>query len=176
MALAAPTLAFDITFPGPANYWVACGWNNMTWKSYTTDPRIVTIMLTNSDKHLLNDDFEIGNALQGSSNAAMVYIPCLPAARGYSLMFVNASSYDHKGKSEVLTFSHHVECSQNTDSIARHYLKLQRRKCSTRHLNSSSSQRVARPTLLRDNRAFRAKFSPTFRRPGLYCLPPGLMT
>ena len=98
MALAGSTLAFDITFPGPANYWVACGWNNMTWKSYTTDPKVVTIMLTNSDKHLLNDDFEIGNALQGSSNAAMVYIPCLPAASGYSLMFVNASSYDHKGK------------------------------------------------------------------------------
>lgn len=97
LALIGSSTAFDITFPGPANHWVACGWNNMTWKSYDADPRIVTIMLTNSNKTLLNDDFEIGNALQGASNAAMVYIPCLPPTTGYSLMFVDASHYDHKG-------------------------------------------------------------------------------
>lgn len=97
--------AFDITFPGPSNYWVACGWNNMTWKSASTDTRIVTIMLTNTNKTLLNDDFEIGNALQGDSNAAMVYLPCLPPSSGYSLMFVNASSYDHTRKSTPFTVS-----------------------------------------------------------------------
>lgn len=70
----------------------------MTWKSDTTDPKIVTIMLTNSNKTLLNDDFEIGNALQGSDNAAMVYIPCLAAASGYFLLFVDANKYDHKRK------------------------------------------------------------------------------
>ena len=56
-------------------------------------------MLTNSDKKVLNDDFEIGNALQGAENAAMVYVPCLRATDGYSLLFVNASHYDHKRKS-----------------------------------------------------------------------------
>ncbi|SJX62337.1 uncharacterized protein SRS1_13183 [Sporisorium reilianum f. sp. reilianum] len=99
------TFAFEITFPGPTDYWVACGWNNMTWKSDTADPRIVTIMLTNANKTLLNDDFEIGNALQGSENAAMVYIPCLAAASGYALMFVNASQYDHKQNTVVYTSS-----------------------------------------------------------------------
>lgn len=98
LVLAATASAFEITFPGPATYWVACGWNNMTWKSDTTDPKIVTIMLTNSNKTLLNDDFEIGNALQGSDNAAMVYIPCLAAASGYFLLFVDANKYDHKRK------------------------------------------------------------------------------
>ncbi|CDW94911.1 hypothetical protein [Sporisorium scitamineum] len=68
----------------------------MTWKSDTADPRTIAIMLTNSNKTLLNDDFEIGNALQGSENAALVYIPCLSAASGYSVLFVNASQYDHK--------------------------------------------------------------------------------
>lgn len=92
------TSAFQVTFPTSSSYWVSCGWNNMTWQSDATDPRIVTIMLTNSNKTLLNDDFEIGNALQGGENAAMVYIPCLAAASGYSLMFVNASQYDHKSE------------------------------------------------------------------------------
>ncbi len=71
----------------------------MTWKSTPSDPSQVTIMLTNVNKTLLNDDFEIGNALQGADNAAMVYVPCLPAAEGYSLMFVDASGYDHTRKS-----------------------------------------------------------------------------
>ncbi|GAC94950.1 hypothetical protein PHSY_002523 [Pseudozyma hubeiensis SY62] len=92
------TSAFHFTFPTSSNYWVSCGWNNMTWQSDASDPRVVTIMLTNTNKTLLNDDFEIGNALQGGENAAMVYIPCLAASSGYSLMFVNASQYDHKSK------------------------------------------------------------------------------
>ncbi|CDU25807.1 uncharacterized protein SPSC_05978 [Sporisorium scitamineum] len=97
------TWAFEITFPGPTDYWVACGWNNMTWKSDTADPRTIAIMLTNSNKTLLNDDFEIGNALQGSENAALVYIPCLSAASGYSVLFVNASQYDHKQNKVLYT-------------------------------------------------------------------------
>ncbi|EST07041.1 Ser-Thr-rich glycosyl-phosphatidyl-inositol-anchored membrane family [Kalmanozyma brasiliensis GHG001] len=97
------TLAFDITFPAPTNYWVACGWNNMTWRSQSSDPSIVTIMLTNTNKTLLNDDFEIGNALEGADNAAMVYVPCLPAADGYALLFVNASGYDHKPEKVIYT-------------------------------------------------------------------------
>ncbi|SNX84606.1 uncharacterized protein MEPE_03315 [Melanopsichium pennsylvanicum] len=99
------TSAFDITFPSATNgdYWVACGWNNMTWKSYTTDPRTITIMLTNSNKTLLKYDFGIGNALQGQENAAMVYVPCLPAASGYSLLFVNASNNDHTKKQVLYT-------------------------------------------------------------------------
>lgn len=92
------TLAFELTFPTSTNHWVACGWNNMTWKSTPHDPSIVTIMLTDLNKTLLNDDFEIGNALQGADSAAMVYVPCLPAAEGYSLMFVDASGYDHSSK------------------------------------------------------------------------------
>lgn len=98
-----PPASFDITFPDPSNYWVACGWNNLTWKSLTPQSppsasNVVTIMLTNSNKTLLNDDFEIGNALQGSLNAAMVYVPCIAPASGYSLLFVNSTDYDHKGK------------------------------------------------------------------------------
>lgn len=96
LSLARASFAFEITFPNPTNYWVACGWNNMTWKSDADDPHAVTIMLSNSNKTLLNDDLEVGNAVQGSDNAAMVYVPCLPPAAGYSLMFVNASYYDHK--------------------------------------------------------------------------------
>ncbi|SOV05214.1 uncharacterized protein UDID_03285 [Ustilago sp. UG-2017a] len=96
-----PPASFDITFPDPSNYWVACGWNNLTWKSLTPQSppsasNVVTIMLTNSNKTLLNDDFEIGNALQGSLNAAMVYVPCIAPASGYSLLFVNSTDYDHK--------------------------------------------------------------------------------
>ncbi|TKY86521.1 hypothetical protein EX895_004670 [Sporisorium graminicola] len=99
------TVAFEITFPGPTDYWVACGWNNMTWKSDATDPRAVTIMLTNANKTLLNDDFAIGNAVQGTENAAMVYIPCLSAASGFAVMFVNASQYDHKQNKILYTSS-----------------------------------------------------------------------
>ncbi|KAJ1020642.1 hypothetical protein NDA16_004035 [Ustilago loliicola] len=96
--------AYDVTFPGPTDYWVACGWNNLTWKSLSPSPTtpspssssVITIMLTNSNKTLLNDGFEIGNALQGSLNTAMVYVPCIAPASGYSLLFVNSTDYDHK--------------------------------------------------------------------------------
>lgn len=98
LGLLRPALAFEITFPGPTNYWVACGWNQMAWKSYETDARTVTIMLTNTNKTLLNDDYEIGNALQGAQNSAMVYVPCVAPASGYALLFVNPDKYDHQRK------------------------------------------------------------------------------
>ncbi len=100
LGLVRPALAFDITFPGPTNYWVACGWNQMAWKSYETDARTVTIMLTNTNKTLLNDDYEIGNALQGAQNSAMVYVPCVAPASGYALLFVNPDKYNHQRKYE----------------------------------------------------------------------------
>ncbi|ETS59836.1 hypothetical protein PaG_06139 [Moesziomyces aphidis] len=73
-------------------------WNQMAWKSYETDARTVTIMLTNTNKTLLNDDYEIGNALQGAQNSAMVYVPCVAPASGYALLFVNPDKYDHQHK------------------------------------------------------------------------------
>lgn len=106
LAMATSATAFEMTFPGPTNYWVACGWNNMTWKGASSDPQLVTIMLTNSNKSLLNDDFEIGNALEGDKNAAMVYVPCLSPSSGYSLFFVDPSKYDHKSKFHSLFPDH----------------------------------------------------------------------
>jgi len=114
-AATAAVASYDVTFPGPTDYWVACGWNNLTWKSdspsssaLSSSSPVVTIMLTNSNKTLLNDDFEIGNALQGSLNAAMVYVPCIAPASGYSLLFVNSTDYDHKGE--------HLPCSFETET------------------------------------------------------------
>jgi hypothetical protein len=98
LLLIIPSFGFELTFPTDSHYWVACGWNNITWRSTSPpDPSQITLMLTNPNRTLINTDLAIGNAVQGSLNAAMVYIPCITAADGYQVLFVPAG-WDNKRK------------------------------------------------------------------------------
>ncbi|PWY99887.1 hypothetical protein BCV70DRAFT_114376 [Testicularia cyperi] len=132
---------YELLFPSAsaADYWVACGWNAVAWSASSSNDSasLVTLMLANADKSVLNAEFEIANAVPAHNATALsstptpasadtdtdkdtdttasnntttktpdvvstlVYVPCVKPTTGYTLLFVNATHYDHSESSDV---------------------------------------------------------------------------